>query len=484
MKSVQRSTRFKEMIWLYASMLLVFSFIGCPLSPIPSQHENSSEHPTGSSSELTAQEPKVESSSEKLSDVHENKTSVEHNREHTHREQLTEKTPAREKSPSEPAPEPHKPPKQCPPVPNKHPVDSVTKWTPLSISKGVQTDTLQACGIKAYRIVLPAKMKVRVDVSGLTHQGNYTLEIFGAKRINRVHSSLSLAHAVSGIKNYVSTELTVPQSGEFGILLHAQNYPKDTSFQIEVVCTQFCTLKATRFPIVLLHGFAGTDKYFGFLDYFYKVKEHLTQAGFAAFTPKVQPIANSANRVLSLKKQIDAIFQQTGARKLNLIAHSQGGVDGRLLISKHQYGGRIASLTTISTPHRGIPIPNLLIPPSQELGEGNMKKYNTKYPNDPRIRYFSWAGVSCGLLDRTCQKKYKGETIDPLLIATFQALKALRGANDGVVPLSSAKWGTFLGEIPADHWDEIGQVADTRNRAFNHKKFYLDEAHRIRGLGF
>ena len=112
-----------------------------------------------------------------------------------------------------------------------------------------------------------------------------------------------------------------------------------------------------------------------------------------------------------------------------------------------------------------------------------MKKYNQLYKDDPRVLYFSWAGVTCSRLDKDCKRKYRGEVVDPLLSATYHALKKLRGANDGVVPLSSAKWGKFLGELPADHWDEIGQIADKNNFPFKHLQFYLSEARRLAKLG-
>jgi triacylglycerol esterase/lipase EstA (alpha/beta hydrolase family) len=92
--------------------------------------------------------------------------------------------------------------------------------------------------------------------------------------------------------------------------------------------------------------------------------------------------------------------------------------------------------------------------------------------------------VSCGFLDRDCRKKYNDETIDPLLVGTYNTLKAMRGPNDGIVTLDSAKWGTFLGEIPADHFDEIGQVADKNNKSFDHKAFYASEAKRLQKLDF
>ena len=47
------------------------------------------------------------------------------------------------------------------------------------------------------------------------------------------------------------------------------------------------------------------------------------------------------------------ILRKTGAEKVNIIAHSKGGLDSRWAISKLGLAPHVASLTTINTPHRG-----------------------------------------------------------------------------------------------------------------------------------
>ncbi len=357
----------------------------------------------------------------------------------------------------------------------------------VELPLGASEKSLSWDGCRAlnFRTVAAKGVQLRFEIRGLSPLESFSLEVYGPKVIYTKAREKPWASGNSNSKSWLSVTVKVRQSGElFGVLKKLAGTKQTLVLKARVVCTGNCHLETTRYPVVLLHGFAGTDKYFGLLDYFYKVRSHLEKKGYLVFTPTVQPIADSKVRVNRLAGKIDQILRQTGAKKLNLIAHSQGGVDGRLLISRLGYGAKIATLTTISSPHRGIPLPQLLVPPAQELSEKNMKVYNQRYPNDPRVKYFSWAGVTCSRLDFKCRKKYKDEVVDPLLSATYLALKALRGPNDGVVPVSSAKWGTFLGELPADHWDEIGQVADEKNRPFRHLDFYLSEVRRLRGLGY
>lgn len=392
--------------------------------------------------------------------------------------------PSSEPLPEPPSPEPSpetgiKTPITCSPPPADI-LDRVGSWSRLLVDGPEAGRTLPPCRLDAWRLVAAASQEITLEVRGIPPKVDLRLHVLNARRINRIASDKPLASASSQGQGWIYLTATIDQSGEIGVLLEGHNLQTTVPYKIRAYCSKHCHLEATRYPVVLMHGFAGTDTYFGILDYFYQVPSFLTQKGFSVFATQVQPIANSSTRVLSLKSQIDAIFQRTGAAKLNLIAHSQGGVDGRLLISKHLYGDRIASLTTISTPHRGVPVPNLLIPPSAELGEDNMALYNRTYLNDPRVKYFSWAGVSCAPLDRACRQKYNDEVVDPLILAIYEGLLALRGPNDGIVPVSSAIWGTYLGEIPADHFDEIGQIADTNNKPFQHKDFYLQELRRLR----
>ena len=63
----------------------------------------------------------------------------------------------------------------------------------------------------------------------------------------------------------------------------------------------------------------------------------------------------------------DAILQAYPDGAVHIIAHSMGGLDSRTLIARNLHGlsdpGRIASLTTVSTPHRGSPVADLLAGP-------------------------------------------------------------------------------------------------------------------------
>ena len=68
--------------------------------------------------------------------------------------------------------------------------------------------------------------------------------------------------------------------------------------------------------------------------------------------------------------------------------------------------------------------------------------------------------------------------VDPLLGAPY--LLMWPTPNDGLVPTASQVYGDFLGEIPADHTDQIGPFEGVDNPAFEHLQFYRDEVARLR----
>lgn len=282
--------------------------------------------------------------------------------------------------------------------------------------------------------------------------------------------------------------------------------------------------RATTAPIILVHGFMGSKT--SPLWSFYKVKAALEADGHRVFEADLPPFDQSSARAAILAQQIDAALAATGATKINIIAHSQGGVDSRYLISSLGYGNRVASLTTISSPHRGTAIADRVmgfIPGGIDsavnaglkalnidiaavkvraalsaMSEKNMVAFNRANPDDSRVYYQSWAGVSspsgvASAVDLTpCEGKIllHANTMDklsPLLPSLVWNIVGhnKRDANDGVATVQSAKLGAFRGCIPADHMDEVGQIQDTYDRAtgFDHLRFYRNVAFELAKAG-
>jgi len=289
--------------------------------------------------------------------------------------------------------------------------------------------------------------------------------------------------------------------------------------------------KGPPYPLILVHGFFGFEKV-GPLDYFYKVRPALEAAGHQVFVTKVNPFASVSTRGEQLLTQVQAILIESGAAKVNLIAHSQGGLDARYVAAR--LPTRIGALLTIATPHLGDELADTLLGKapgfSLALAEGfcallgrtfygdvgkdpDLKAsleslstdaaavFNASYPDPPEVHVYSVGGRSnLALAEAECfapkappfiakYQKVK-DPIDPLLLLSAQVLGGSLldpAPNDGIVRTSSTKWGTWLGCIPADHMDEVGQLLGDSpglGNSFDYVAFYKDLGRFLVDQGF
>ncbi len=292
------------------------------------------------------------------------------------------------------------------------------------------------------------------------------------------------------------------------------------------------------YPIVLMHGMAGFAKLQNLpLDvvYFDGVAADLSAHGEGmVYTTLAPPYDSSEERAKALAPQIDDILKKTGKSKVNLIGHSQGGLDARVLASAAGlgYGDRIASVTTIATPHRGSGVADLVlgltsgVPDNvfdqvtgvvvnllqksvyeiqsdphlhaqmQEMSAQYMSTvFNPKYQDDPRVVYGSYAGrtnFETGVTDCAGaafpDDPSHVDAAQPALAPTAIFLEEGQGkANDGLVPVASARWGKFLQCVPADHLKEVGLLVQQGKdpvSSFDHLAFFRDVVARLRSQGF
>lgn len=107
----------------------------------------------------------------------------------------------------------------------------------------------------------------------------------------------------------------------------------------------------TQYPIVLSHGAAVFNRVLG-INSFYGIPEELSRGGAQVFQTLVPAINSSETRAeIYLRPQLETALAITGAEKLNLTGHSQGGLDSRYI--SHTMPDQVATVTTVSTPHSG-----------------------------------------------------------------------------------------------------------------------------------
>jgi triacylglycerol lipase len=290
------------------------------------------------------------------------------------------------------------------------------------------------------------------------------------------------------------------------------------------------------YPIVLAHGFFGFEDFAGagFLSYFYGVKDHLAKGGEAlVYTPAVDPFNSSDYRADQLIEHIEAILAETGHAKVNIIGHSQGGLDARAVAYKRPE--LVASVVTVATPHFGSPVADVVLkyvddpdaqdvlneilkligaPLYDEIGnetdvfkplhlfsKPGIAAFNTSHPDQPGVFYASVTGRSDDQLGgMECQpdvaqsfvKKWDAVT-DPIDIALALSEAVVDGGfdsedpNDGLVRVVDARWGQFWGCIPADHLDQVGQLLGDGpggDNQWDYLEFYSNLVTRVRLQGF
>ena len=115
----------------------------------------------------------------------------------------------------------------------------------------------------------------------------------------------------------------------------------------------------TKHPIVLVPGIFAFDSIAG-IDYWYQIPSAIESRGGTVFVPKINAFDSSVNRGEQLIAQLDEIKASSRGKitKFNLMGHSQGGVTSRYVMTVRP--DLVASVTTMSTPHTGSPVADLL----------------------------------------------------------------------------------------------------------------------------
>ncbi len=113
----------------------------------------------------------------------------------------------------------------------------------------------------------------------------------------------------------------------------------------------FTKYNATKYPIVMAHGFLGWNRALNVLDYFNGIPQTLGSNGAEVYTTKTSTINSVEFRGEQLLSQVRTIKAITGSDKVNLFGHSQGGLDARYVASVDPQA--VASVTTVASPHQG-----------------------------------------------------------------------------------------------------------------------------------
>ena len=262
----------------------------------------------------------------------------------------------------------------------------------------------------------------------------------------------------------------------------------------------------TKYPILLVHGVFFRD--FRYLNYWGRIPKELKRNGAAVYYGQQQSAASVEDSGRELAARIRAILDETGCEKVNIIAHSKGGLDSRAAIAHAGCAPYVATLTTINTPHRGCIYAEYLLNKVPEaarqkvaaaynatlkrLGDENPDflaavtdltesaclARNETTPDMPGVLYESVMSY--------CRKARHGKFP---LNATYPVVKHFDGKNDGLVSVDSAKWGTrfTLLEPVGKRGISHGDVVDLNREnipGFDVREFYVNLAADLKKRGY
>ncbi len=213
----------------------------------------------------------------------------------------------------------------------------------------------------------------------------------------------------------------------------------------------------TKYPLLLVHGVFFRDS--KRLNYWGRIPAELEKNGAVVYYGEHQSAASVVDSAGEISRRIEEIVRSTGCDKVNIIAHSKGGLDCRLAIA-HEAGKYVASLTTINTPHRGCGFADYLLKKIPEKVQNKVaagynfaaKKLGDKSPDflaavrdltaercmelDQQLKVPE--GVYCQSVGSELKKATGGKF--PLNFS-YNLVKYFDGPNDGLVSAGAFKWG-------------------------------------------
>ena len=262
----------------------------------------------------------------------------------------------------------------------------------------------------------------------------------------------------------------------------------------------------TKYPILLVHGVFFRD--FKIMNYWGRIPKELIKNGATCFYGNHSSAVSIEDAGKELATRIKEIINETGCEKVNIIAHSKGGLDCRYAISECNIEDSVASLTMINTPNRGCEFADYLfskVPDKIVNSIANKYNYALKHLGDNNPDFITatknLTNSFCKDLNNKLRKSDKVfyQSVGSKLIKSNSArfplnmttnfVKNFDGDNDGLVGEKSFEYGDkyiFLtpnGKRGISHGDMI-DLNRENIEGFDVREFYVNLVSNLKELGF
>lgn len=258
-----------------------------------------------------------------------------------------------------------------------------------------------------------------------------------------------------------------------------------------------------KHPVLLCHGYGAIASLVK-PSPLYDVAMLLRTHGVTAYAPNIVPYAKIETRAQGWVQLIHKLTEEQGYDKLNIIAHSMGGLDIRYALARLGIDHKIASVTTICTPHRGTSLAELTLKTPNAIREkladfldwmGDRiyphtksdsvasatqltrryitEEFNPNIPDVPDIPYYSYSSAVG-----------KGTAHPINVIGRYQNnhIYEQEGINDGMVSVESSRWGIHLKTAALSHLEQM-HVRVKNDREPVYRAFWLEVIRMLEAKG-
>lgn len=287
-----------------------------------------------------------------------------------------------------------------------------------------------------------------------------------------------------------------------------------------------------RYPLVLVPGLLGFVRVAG-LSYWGGIDARLRWLGAAVYPLRLSALHDNEMLGEQLLARIPALLAASGATRVNLIGHSQGGLAARYAAAKRP--DWIASVTAVASPNHGSELADLLrrrlrpggryerllvwfftglarslerlesvaarrrlpvdgLASLSALSSAGMAAFNARYPQglprypggegDPRVdgvHYFSWCGILQPQIEQGLRRLDPGHCLCRGLSRLFVREA---GQNDGMVGRFSSHLGKVIrSDYPFDHLDIVDQRPGRIALDTDPVELFVEHARRLAALG-
>ena len=218
----------------------------------------------------------------------------------------------------------------------------------------------------------------------------------------------------------------------------------------------------TTIPVILIHGYASDSSVWAEWenllendDIPYLAVTFDNEDGYS------DSCGSSLDHANELNQMVEDFKAETDSPKINIVAHSKGGLDARTYLGNNSSNDSVANLVMMGTPNNGSPLADrdyerdLCKPAVYDLMTNSTAIMS---PINNNTNYYTIAGnwepsyIPFTFIDSNC-------SLTPFYLYLKEGSSFLEGPDDGIVPQDSAQPPEFmsLGQTDNCHTDLLSE---------------------------